>query len=164
MSLPNRRGSHLIDHVKLSPAAFNLRNDVDFQGDWFTLAAVKAVIGSITGSDLEVARHCWKDDLEEIGSMMWGIETVVKPGTYVGYEGQRPILKLGREPKLSTRGMATKRFPAVTTMCSEQINILVQLVGQVARDITKLRALLPQAEAKDPAATSHEFIQVAQDF
>ncbi|POW01192.1 hypothetical protein PSHT_12660 [Puccinia striiformis] len=26
--------------------------------------------------------------------------------------------------------MATKRFPAVTTMCSEQINILVQLVGQ----------------------------------
>ncbi|KAI7954339.1 hypothetical protein MJO28_004739 [Puccinia striiformis f. sp. tritici] len=88
--------------------------------------------------------------------MMWGIETVVKPGTYVGYEGQRPILKLGREPKLSTRGMATKRFPAVTTMCSEQINILVQLVGQVARDITKLRALLPQAEAKDPAATSHD--------
>ncbi|KAI7954338.1 hypothetical protein MJO28_004738 [Puccinia striiformis f. sp. tritici] len=58
-------GSHLIDHVKLSPAAFDLRNDVDFQGDWFTLAAVaavKAVIGSITGPDLEVAQNCWKDD------------------------------------------------------------------------------------------------------
>ncbi|KAI9617468.1 hypothetical protein KEM48_007053, partial [Puccinia striiformis f. sp. tritici PST-130] len=133
-----QRGSHLIDHVKLSPAAFNLRNDVDFQGDWFTLAAVKAVIGSITGSDLEVARHCWKDDLEEIARCC-GNRDRGKPG--------------------NTRGMATIRFPAVTTMCSEQIKSLVQLVGQVARDITKLRALLPQAEAKDPAATSHEFIQ-----
>ncbi|KAH9468437.1 hypothetical protein MJO29_004835 [Puccinia striiformis f. sp. tritici] len=101
-----QRGSHLIDHVKLSPAAFNLRNDVDFQGDWFTLAAVKAVIGSITGSDLEVARHCWKDDLEEIGSMLWGIETVGKPGTYVGYEGQRPITKLVREPVIQLADMA----------------------------------------------------------
>ncbi|KAI9609614.1 hypothetical protein H4Q26_007574 [Puccinia striiformis f. sp. tritici PST-130] len=47
-------GSHPIDHIKLSPAAFNLRNDVDFQGDWLTLAAVEAVeavLGSITGPD-----------------------------------------------------------------------------------------------------------------
>ncbi|KAI9625636.1 hypothetical protein H4Q26_016174 [Puccinia striiformis f. sp. tritici PST-130] len=125
-----------------------------------------------------------EDDLEEIDSMLWGIETVAKPGTYVGYEGQRPIRKLAREPviklaymaigiiklaklffkKLSRRGMATKRFPVVTTMCSEQISILAQLVGQVARDIMKLLALLTQAEANDPAATSHEFIQVAKDI
>ncbi|KAH9445450.1 hypothetical protein MJO29_011729 [Puccinia striiformis f. sp. tritici] len=180
-------GSNLIDHIKLSPAAFNLRGDVDFMGDWFTLTAVEAVeavIGSITGSDLDVAQNCWKDDLEEIDSMLWGIETVAKPGTYVGYEGQRPIRKLAREPviklaymaigiiklaklffkKLSRRGMATKRFPVVTTMCSEQISILAQLVGQVARDIMKLLALLTQAEANDPAATSHEFIQVAKDI
>ncbi|POW00740.1 hypothetical protein PSTT_12945 [Puccinia striiformis] len=123
--------------------------------------SVKSAVGYITESDLDFAQSRWKGHLEQINSVLWEIEAMVKPGTYIGYEGQTPVHKLVRAPvillanlsigiiklaqlflkKLSKHGINNKRFPISEEICSEQI-----------------------PEAADPAANGQKFVRVAEDF
>ncbi|KAI9625635.1 hypothetical protein H4Q26_016173 [Puccinia striiformis f. sp. tritici PST-130] len=80
--------SSLIEHMKLSPEEFNRRTDEGYLG-FYTQDAIdsaKSAVGYITQSDLDFAQSCWKGHLEQINSVLWEIEAMVKPGTYMGYE------------------------------------------------------------------------------
>ncbi|KAI7945340.1 hypothetical protein MJO29_011728 [Puccinia striiformis f. sp. tritici] len=149
--------------MKLSPEEFNRRTDEGYLG-FYTQDAIdsaKSAVGYITQSDLDFAQSCWKGHLEQINSVLWEIEAMVKPGTYMGYEGQTPVHKLVRAPvillanlsigiiklaqlflkKLSKHGINNERFPISEEICSEQI-----------------------PEAADPAANGQKFVRVAEDF
>ncbi|KAH9454920.1 hypothetical protein Pst134EA_022410 [Puccinia striiformis f. sp. tritici] len=133
--------------MKLSPEEFNRRTDKSYLGFYTqdAIDSVKSAVGYITESDLDFAQSRWKGHLEQINSVLWEIEAMVKPGTYMGYEGQTPVHKLVRAPvillanlsigiiklaqlflkKLSKHGINNKRFPISEEMCSEQIRSLV---------------------------------------
>ncbi|KAI9621610.1 hypothetical protein H4Q26_015618 [Puccinia striiformis f. sp. tritici PST-130] len=80
--------SSLIEHMKLSPEEFNRRTDKSYLGFYTqdAIDSVKSAVGYITESDLDFAQSRWKGHLEQINSVLWEIEAMVKPGTYMGYE------------------------------------------------------------------------------
>ncbi|POW02856.1 hypothetical protein PSTT_11499 [Puccinia striiformis] len=128
---------------------------------------IESTIRFLELSELDLAQDHWNSELLGIDEKMMGIMAKVRESANepVKQIAQRliPIIKLIKifYYKLSKRGINSKGFPRYTNMNSEQIKSVAESINAAHKDIAELLLLIRRADTGFGAATSHEFLHLA---
>ncbi|KAH9466761.1 hypothetical protein MJO28_000641 [Puccinia striiformis f. sp. tritici] len=168
------RGLELFRQIKSAPAhvkpdKFNRCScRVDLTDDVRRASTmIESTIRFLELSELDLAQDHWNSELLGIDEKMMGIMAKVRESANepVKQIAQRsiPIIKLIKifYYKLSKRGINSKGFPRYTNMNSEHIKSVAESINAAHKDIAELLLLLRRADTGFGAATSHEFLHLA---